>query len=340
MLTPQVPKMRGQASWTAWGLEVSLTVTDPALARAAQELVREVIEEIDEACSGFRADSELARIRPQLSLGARVSPQLGVLIVSALNAAQWSDGDVDPTLGNEIRALGYDRDISEVTIYSHALTEQSHDADVFAISPRTSGPVTVSSRISGWSRVRFEKGILTVPEDLLLDLGATAKAVAADQAAARVFAALGCGALVSLGGDIATSGPAPEGGWQVLVQDLATDPWQQVTVGAGFAVATSSTQKRRWQHAGTSVHHILDPRFGLPAEPIWRSVTVAAHSCLRANVYSTAGIVRGFAAVEWFQLEGVAARLIDQQGRVVTTGDWPQDEQGSGLARTGARSCG
>ncbi|MCC9069882.1 FAD:protein FMN transferase [Arthrobacter cryoconiti] len=332
--------MSGQSSWTAWGIKVSLTVTDPALVRASEKLVRVVIEEIDEACSGFRADSELARIRPQLSQGARISPQLSVLIVSALNAAQWSDGDVDPTLGNELRALGYDRDISEVTIYSPALTERSDDAAVAAISSRTTVPVAAFSRIPGWSRVRFEEGILTVPEDLLLDLGATAKAVAADQAAARVFAALGCGALVSLGGDIATSGPAPEGGWQVLVQDLAADPWQQVTLGAGFAVATSSTQKRRWQRAGTSVHHILDPRFGLPAESIWRSVTVAAPSCLRANVYSTAGIVRGFAAVEWFQHDGVAARLIDQQGRVVTTGDWPQDEQGSGLACSGARSCG
>ena len=111
----------------------------------------------------------------------------------------------------------------------------------------------------------------------------------------------------------------------MLVQDLPTDPWQQVTLGAGQAMATSSTQKRRWKHDSHDMHHILDPRCGLPAEPVWRSVTVAAPSCLLANAYSTAGIVRGFAAVSWFEHEGITARLMDQQGRTVATGGWPRE---------------
>ena len=46
----------------------------------------------------------------------------------------------------------------------------------------------------------------------ILDLGATAKAWAADLAAAAIHGRLGCGTLVSLGGDIAVAGPAPAGG--------------------------------------------------------------------------------------------------------------------------------
>ena len=47
------------------------------------------------------------------------------------------------------------------------------------------------------------------PGGVVLDLGATAKALAADRAArARVAAATGCGVLVNLGGDIADRGPA------------------------------------------------------------------------------------------------------------------------------------
>ncbi|MEO5994702.1 MAG: FAD:protein FMN transferase, partial [Arthrobacter sp.] len=92
------------------------------------------------------------------------------------------------------------------------------------------------------------------------------------------------------------------------------------------AMATSSTQKRRWQHAGAQVHHILDPRFGLPAETVWRSVTVAAPTCLEANAFSTAGVVRGFRAVDWFRDRGIAGRFVDQQGRIITTGGWPSEQ--------------
>lgn len=110
-----------------------------------------------------------------------------------------------------------------------------------------------------------------------------------------------------------------------MVQDLPGDPEQQVTLEAGQAMATSSTQKRRWTLNGVEMHHILDPRFGLPVEPVWRSLTVAASSCLLANTYSTAGIVRGFAAVRWLENLGVAGRCVDQQYRVVTTGAWPTE---------------
>jgi thiamine biosynthesis lipoprotein len=173
---------------------------------------------------------------------------------------------------------------------------------------------------------------ITAPADIRLDLGATAKAIAADRAAAGVHAALGCGVLVSLGGDLATAGPAPRGGWQVVVQDLEDDPAQQTTLAPGFAMATSSTQKRRWQHGGAQVHHILDPRFGLPAEPVWRSVTVAASTCLEANAYSTAAVVRGYAAVDWFRREGITGRLVDTHGRTIHTGGWPEAAEDHAIA--------
>jgi len=307
--------MGASKSWTVWGLEASVAVTDPALADVAELAVREVLAGIDAAASRFRTDSELLRIQPCLATGARVSPLLAQLVESSLNAAQWTDGDVDPTLGRDMDALGYDRDIVQVRLSPGAAESQEVQATECSPRPRT----------PGWRQVHLEGDILTVPGDFRLDLGATAKAVAADKAACRVAAEWGCGALVSLGGDIATAGTVPATGWQVLVQDLPADPVQQVTLKAGHAMATSSTQKRRWQHAGHTMHHILDPRFGLPAEPVWRSVTVAAPSCLQANAFSTAGIVRGYAAVEWFRKVDIAARFVDRRGRVTLTGGWPQD---------------
>jgi Membrane-associated lipoprotein involved in thiamine biosynthesis len=294
---------------TVWGVESVLVVTDPGMLESADAIAREVISEVDRACSRFRPDSELALLRDRLSMGADVSPILSMLVHDALEAAQLTDGDVDPTLGNDLTALGYDRDI-----------EQLRGSDVTGVSIRVNRHAE-----PGWTRIRLENGILTVPDDLTLDLGATAKAVAADLAAQRVSDELGCGVLISLGGDIATAGFRPDGPWEILVQDTPSDPGQQVALGDGFGMATSSTQKRRWLVDSVPVHHILDPRFGLPSPVVWKSVTVAAASCLLANAYSTASIVRGRSAVGWLATLGVAARLVDVQNRVITLGGWPED---------------
>lgn len=313
-------------SWQLWGLEACVTVAEPGRAGAAEDIVRAVTCAVDAACSRFRPDSELAFLQPRLAAGASVSPLLALLVEGALDAARRSDGAVDPTLGATMAALGYDRDLDQIRL-----------------RPERGGtPADMPRRGLSWRDVRLEDGILSVPEPLRLDLGATAKAAAADMAVEQVFELLGCGVLVSLGGDLATKGPAPAGGWQVLVQDLPADPSQQVTLRAGSAMATSSTQKRRWHHNGQSLHHILDPRFGLPAPAVWRSVTVAADSCVLANTFSTSGVIDGHAAVKRFRRAGVAARLVDRQGRVVTTGGWPEaDDAGPPTsADAHAQGCG
>ncbi|TJY70445.1 hypothetical protein E4J89_07045 [Arthrobacter sp. CAU 1506] len=308
-----------RSDWSVWGVEASVVVCESGVVGAAEEIVRAVTASVDEACSRFRSDSELARLQPRLAAGAAVSPLLGSLVKSALAAAQWTDGDVDPTLGKDLEALGYDRDIGEIHIWPAGTSNQGAD-------PEPVKPLR-KRNVSGWSRITLQNGILTVPDDVRLDLGATAKAVAADRASSQIFADLGTGALVSLGGDLTAAGPAPEGGWQILVQDMPADPAQQVSLPTGCGMATSSTQKRRWQQSGTSVHHILDPRFGLPAEAVWRSVTVAAPSCLVANAFSTAAVVRGLGAVGWFHRRGISGRFVDSHGRTTTTGDWPSDQQ-------------
>jgi len=307
-------------------MEASVVVTEPDRLEAAAGLVRDVVQSVDDACSRFRPDSELMRLRALPETGTGVGPMLALLVEKALSAAEWTDGDVDPTLGVALVALGYDRDLYSIGWE----TIDSGGSDPAAGGNWRDSAHKDSARnpVPGWQRVRLEGRRLHVPPDLLLDLGATAKAVAADLAAERVAHALGCGVLVALGGDLATAGPGPHGAdgaaWGILVQDTGADPAQDVDLVPGFAMATSSTQKRRWKHAGREVHHILDPRFGLPVRNTWRSATVAASSCLRANALSTAAIVRGHAAVGWLDRMGVAARLVDAAGNVVTTGGWPE----------------
>jgi thiamine biosynthesis lipoprotein len=165
-----------------------------------------------------------------------------------------------------------------------------------------------------------------VPAGVLLDLGATAKAIAADRCARRVHDVTGSGVLVNLGGDIATAGPSPEGGWQVLVHDDDDDPASSVSLPAGTALATSSTIRRRWRRGNKLVHHIIDPRTSRSADSVWRTVSVAAQTCLAANTVSTAAIVRGWPALDWIRALEVPARLVDGDRVVHTVGGWPQPD--------------
>jgi thiamine biosynthesis lipoprotein len=94
------------------------------------------------------------------------------------------------------------------------------------------------------------QGRFRIPSGGELDLGAVAKALAADRIAARVRAATGSGVLVSLGGDVAVAG-APDGGWPVLVTDdhRGVDCTGQTVGVADGGLATSSTTVRGWPRA-------------------------------------------------------------------------------------------
>ena len=162
-----------------------------------------------------------------------------------------------------------------------------------------------------------------MPPGVTLDLGATAKAWTADRCARLVSAAKGVGVLVSLGGDIATAGPAPAGGWRVLVRDRPGEPECTVRLPGGAALASSSTISRQWLGPEGVLHHILDPRTGLPAPRVWRTVPVAARSCVHANTLSTAAVVRGRAAHGWLARQGAPARLVSQRRQVYATAGWP-----------------
>jgi FAD:protein FMN transferase len=173
--------------------------------------------------------------------------------------------------------------------------------------------------------VLLEGTALTVPAGVLLDLGATAKAWTADNAAHEVAERLGVGVLVGLGGDLAGAGPAPAGGWRILVRDHIDDPSVVVALPAGGAIATSSTRSRRWRSGGRELNHVLDPTTSQPVAAVWRCVTVAASACVRANTHTTAALVQGRAAIARLRESGLPARLIGADGSVTVVNAWPAD---------------
>lgn len=305
-------------AWSLWTTTARLVVTRPETIAAARALVEAHLAEVERAASRFRDDSELRTLTPDADGLVTLSPLLADLLLTALDAARETDGLVDPTVAAALAGLGYDRDIRLVAL----------DPDA--------GRLRATVRpVPGWRRLALVPGPagvrLRVPEGVdagtLLDLGATAKARAADVAARLVADRLGTGVLLSLGGDLATAGPDPVGGWQVRVADHPDDPEQTVRLGAGWAVATSSTVRRTWRRAEGPQHHVVDPRTGRSADPVWRTVTVAAPTCTAANTAATAAVVLGVQAPDWLAARGVAARLVDRAHRVHRVGAWPEAEE-------------
>ncbi|MFN8123283.1 MAG: FAD:protein FMN transferase [Thermoleophilia bacterium] len=305
-MTPAV----ATAHLRALGTGAVVCVTDPAALTAARDALRRVTAEFDAACSRFRTDSELQRLNGAAGRRTPVGPLLCAAIRVALDAARDTGGAVDPTVGGAVRRAGYDRTFRRVADLGRAPV-------AFRPAP-------------GWGAVELDDGAGTVrmPAGTLLDLGATAKALAADRAADAAREAAGCGVLVSLGGDIAVAGPPPPGGWSVLIaDDHAADPASAgpvVSIGEG-GLATSGTAVRRWRAGGREMHHLIDPRTGAPAGTAWRIVSVAAGSCVAANTASTAAMVMGDGAPEWLTGRGLPARLAAHDGGVVTVCGWPED---------------
>ncbi|WP_020658834.1 FAD:protein FMN transferase [Amycolatopsis benzoatilytica] len=295
----------------ALGTTAELVVSDPAGLPAAEELLRAELQAVDQACSRFRDDSEIAGLHRRAGAAVRISPLLAEALQVALRAAELTDGLVDPTVGQAVLDLGYDRDYAAL------------DRDLAA-------PARTGGEAPGWWRITLDRVRceVVVPRGVRLDLGATAKAWAADRASAAIARELGCGVLVGLGGDLAVAGPAPAAGWQVVVGDdhATADPERDPVLSLrSGGLASSSTVCRTWRRAGRTVHHIVDPRTGdLPAA-CWRTVSVAAASCADANTASTAAIVLAERAPEWLARQGLPSRLVALDGRVTQVAGWPEE---------------
>lgn len=179
----------------------------------------------------------------------------------------------------------------------------------------------------GWRAIVMDEdaGTIRLPAGGVLDLDATAKAWCADIAARRAHRRTGHPVLVNLLGDIATAGPAPAGGWHILVVEdhrnpdpKGSDPrGSEISINSG-GVATSSRNGYRGRD------HVIDPLTRSPARGPYRTASVAAASCTEANAAATATVARSAGARTWLEHRRLPGRLVDQAGLVSLTGGWPR----------------
>ncbi len=90
-----------------------------------------------------------------------------------------------------------------------------------------------------------------------------------------------------------------------------------LALGEG-AVATSTRLRRTWTRGDRSLHHLIDPRTGAPADAGLASVTVVAGEAWRAEVLAKAAFVAGAReGAALLEAAGATGLLLTDDGDVV-----------------------
>ena len=202
------------------------TVVVAGATRLELDAVRRLFAGRDATFSRFRRGSELNRVNARSGRVVSISPTFARMLERALDAADQTDGMVDPTLGRALEAAGYDRDFAQLAPVA---------------SPAVPGPGGIRGS------VRLGDGLLWVPNGVQLDLNGVVKAGTVDDALSLMSGE----GFVSAGGDLATRGAVDVA--------LPGDDSVRLTVGA---LATSGSVRRRWLRAGVVQHHLIDPGRG------------------------------------------------------------------------------
>lgn len=268
-----------RAVGTTCGAAVTAARADGRLARLALDAAQAEVAACEASLSRFDASSDLSRLNRAAGSWVAVDPRLVEATRLALRAREATGGRFDPTVLPALVAAGYDRSFEQL--------EERPPRPAAGWRPGAAVEVDEAG-----GRVRIAAGAA-------LDLGGIGKGYAAARALDAMRDAWPGlpGALVDLGGDLALEGATPEGGpWRIDVADPRTDgaiAGRLLLSGGG--VATSGRDVRRFG-PGRSLHHLIDPATGAPAQPGPLAVTVVAPHAAEAEAHATALAIADAAA--------------------------------------------
>ena len=253
--------------------------------QAALERCEQRVREEEARFTRFVTDSELAQLNAGDGRYVPVSPEMFAMLEAALWAYQESGGLVNAAILPALTAAGYDRP------FGQGLTH-----------PGSTQPV----HVPGLPEVLILDGItrsVALAPGAALDLGGIAKGALAD----ILIDELGDDAVCNLGGDVRMRGNGPDGdGWHIGLCDRSA-----VAVRDG-AVCTSGTTRRRW---GQSMHHLIDPKTGMPVKTDLAEVSVITDFALRGEVYAKCAMLLGASAgLAFLESRGVRYAVVPAAG--------------------------
>ncbi len=172
-----------------------------------------------------------------------------------------------------------------------------------------------------------DDGFVSFAEGQQLNLGSVGKGLACDKAVQVLrengFGSSVTGAVVSVGGSVATLGEPEKGKqWTVGVRNPfgnANDYFATLSVGDAF-LSTSGTYEKQFTADSKTYHHLLDLTTGYPAETTLCSVTVLAQTGLQSDALSTLCFLLGEeASGEVLELYSAEAIFVYQDKTVSVT---------------------
>ena len=300
----QLPTGLGGVSWRAMGTTIFMAVPAEYVATGAERAAH-LFADWEQCLSRFLPESELSQLNRAAGTPVAVSDLMWRVLTTALEAARASHGMYDPTLGQQMLRIGYDRSFSEIA---------GRQLDTVREAPLLGG---------GWQGLRLDatRHMVTAPTGVTLDFGGIAKGMAVD-AAITMLREMGYEpALINAGGDLAVLGAPTPTGWSLAVPGVVVE---RTIMLRGGALATSSIGQRAWQQGSIARHHLIDPRTGEPvANGVW-AVTAAARTCAQAEVAAKVALILGAEAGMAFLTHwGIAGQVVMADGRILTTAGWP-----------------
>ena len=280
-----------RAAFRAMGTEIVVVAddaADPAVSAAASATVERIFASEESRFSRFREDSELSRVNRSAGRWVEVSGPFAEVVLLAIDGADRSAGLFDPTVLRAMESAGYDRDFAAID-----------DGERMVV------PVPCGR----WDQIEVRDGRVRLPGDVGLDLGGLVKGWTADLAAEAAVAAGLPWAIVNAGGDLRVAGDPPPLEIGIEDPDDRREVLCVVRIDDG-AIATTSVTQRRW---GDGLHHLIDPRIGLPAATPVVQATVWAPTCSEAEISSKRAALQGIDALE--ELTGM---LVLASGEIVT----------------------
>lgn len=273
--------------------------------------VQTYVEHLERLWSRFLPTSELTQVNQHGRVPVPVSRPTFDLIQLAVDSWRASGGLFDPSVGTAMLQCGYDRTFAELS------------SDVFWA--RTPSATAVLTPTRGCAGIELDEAALTVtlPADVQLDLGGIGKGRAADLAAKRLWSDGVETACINLGGDLrCIGGNALDGGWVIDVEHPFDAAGSIALLGlTEGAVATSARTRRRWATPRGTMHHLVDPATGQPADTGLAQVTVLAAEAAPAEVLAKSAYLAGpVAGRELIEASGAAGLLVTDAGDVVEAG--------------------
>ncbi len=301
---------------TIFAMDTYMTLT--AYGEDAQQAVEAGVSEIERLDALFSTGDENSEIYAlNTAGGGEVSEETALLIRRSIEIWEQTGGLFDISIYPVMKLWGF-------TDGNYQVPDPEVLAETLALVD--AGELTLTERDG--------TAVLSMEEDMQIDLGGIVKGYADDRVA-EIFAEHGVeNAIINLGGDVHVMGHRPDGTpWRVGIQDPEdSEGFLGGLALSDVSVVTSGGYERYFEDEDTGVryHHIIDPRTGSSADGGLISVSVVSEDGTLADALSTSLFIMGTEdAVEYCTdrsaKDGFDALLMTEDREIYITEDIADD---------------